>query len=133
MVLVVALALVASTGVFLTALGVVALARPPLARRFLLGFASSAAKHYLELGVRVVAGTAFVLAAPSMVGSAAVSGAGWVLLLTTGVMLCIPWRAHRAFTLRTVPHALEYLPLFGLASAAAGATLLWDVFCARAA
>ena len=133
MVLVVALAIVVMASVFLLALGASALFRPPWARRFLLGFASSPTKHYVELGIRLLVGAAFVLAAPSMVGSAVASGAGWVLLLTTGIMVFIPWRVHRAFAQRAVPQALSFLPLLGLASVAAGAALLWAVFSAGAA
>lgn len=133
MVLVVSFALVALAGAFLVALGATALVRPPLARRFLLGFASSSTKHYLELGIRLLVGAAFISAAPSMVGATVVSGAGWLLLVTTGIMFFIPWRVHRAFTQRAVPRALAYLPLMGLASLAAGATVLWAMFSAGAA
>jgi ABC-type uncharacterized transport system permease subunit len=56
MLLVVSFALVALAGAFLVALGANALVRPPLARRFLLGFASSSTKHYLELGIRLLVG-----------------------------------------------------------------------------
>jgi hypothetical protein len=129
----IALAIVVLAGLFLVALGTAALFHPPSARRFLLGFASSSTKHYVELGIRLLVGAAFVLAAPSMVGSAAASGAGWLLLLTTAVMFFVPWRVHQAFTQRTVPHALAFLPLLGLASVAAGAAVLWATFSAGAA
>ncbi len=131
--LVLSFALVFLAGAFLIAFGATALVRPPLARRFLLGFASSSTKHYLELGIRLLVGAALISAAPSMVGTAVVSGAGWLLLVTTGVMFFIPWRVHRAFTQRAVPQALAYLPLMGLVSLAAGASVLWAMFSAGAA
>ncbi len=118
-------AVVALAGAFLVALGAAALLRPPLVKRFLLGFASSCAMHYLELGIRLLVGAAFISAAPSMVGTAIVFWAGWILLVTTGVMFFIPWRVHRAFAQRAVPQALAYLPLLGLASLIAGAFVLW--------
>lgn len=133
MVLVFSFALVALAGAFLVALGATALVSPPLARRFLLGFASSSTKHYLELGTRLLVGAALICAAPRMVGTTVVSGAGWLLLVTTGVMFFMPWRVHRAFTQRAVPQALAYLPLIGLVSLAAGATLLWAMFSVGAA
>lgn len=133
MTLVVSFAIVASAGVFLLVLGVAALVRPPWVRRFLLGFAGSPTKHYLELCIRLLVGTAFISAAPSMVGSTVVSGAGWVLLVTTSVMLFMPWRTHHALAQQAVPRALAYLPLMGLASLVAGASVLWAVFSAGAA
>jgi uncharacterized protein YjeT (DUF2065 family) len=124
--------IVAVAGAFLIAFGTSALVHPPTARRFLLGFASSPTKHYLELCIRLVVGAAFICAAPGMVGTTAALLAGWLLLVTTGVMLFVPWRVHRAFAQRTVPQALAYLPLMGLASLAAGATVLWAAFSAGA-
>ena len=43
------------------------------------------------VAVRLLVGAVFIPATPSMVGSAVVSGPGWVLLVTTGVMLFISW------------------------------------------
>jgi len=133
MFLFIAFALVTSAGIFLLALGVGALVRPSLARRFLLGFAQSASKHYSELAVRFAIGAALLVAAPRMEGTVVVAGAGLVLLATTAVMLFVPWQSHRAFAQRAVPHALAYLPAIGLSSVAAGSAILWAIFSAGAA
>jgi hypothetical protein len=127
-----ALALVACAGVFLVALGLAALLRPRLARTFLLGFAASPTKHYMELAVRFAVGCALVLASPALPGAMAFSLFGWVLLATTSLMLFIPWRKHRAFAQVSVPKALRYLPAVGLASLAAGVGTLWAVTSAGA-
>ena len=118
-------ALVASAGIFLLGLGVVALVRPQSARQFLLGFAASASRHYLELAVRLAIGAALVAASPRMAASQMVAGAGWVLLATTVVMLLVPWQSHRAFAKRTVPRAMHYLPAIGVTSIVGGASILW--------
>lgn len=121
----VAVAVVAAAGVFLAILGVAALVRPRWVARFLLGFAASGARHGLELACRVAVGAALIRAAPGMAGAAVIAAAGWILLGTTAVLLCVPWRVHRAFAQRTVPRALAFLPAIGVASIAAGAGLLW--------
>jgi len=133
MVLFIALALVTTAGIFLLALGVTALVRPPMARRFLLGFAQSASKHYSELAVRFAIGAALVVASPRMAGTELVAGTGWVLLATTALMVFVPWQSHRAFAQRAVPKALAYLPAIGMSSVAAGAGILWALFVAGAA
>lgn len=122
-----ALALVGLAALFLGALGLVALLQPARAGAFLLGFAATAGRHRLELGLRLVVGAAFVAAAPRMAASAVVEAAGWVLLATTAVMVFIPWRAHRAFAQRAVPVALSRLPLLGGASLAGAAAIAWSV------
>jgi hypothetical protein len=103
-------------GLFLASLGVLSLAAPALARRFLLGFAASPLLHYSELAIRCVLGAAFLLHAPTMRFPLLFIGAGWVLLLTTAGLLLVPWRWHRRFAERSVPAALRFLPLLGVAS-----------------
>ncbi|MBN8481837.1 MAG: hypothetical protein J0L88_09645 [Xanthomonadales bacterium] len=61
-----AIGVVLVTAMFLFALGIAALLAPERARRFLLGFAGSVARHVLEMSLRVLVGAAFLLAAPRM-------------------------------------------------------------------
>jgi hypothetical protein len=117
---VLATALVAGAGLFLIGLGLLAWIRPGAAGRFLLGFAATAPRHALELGVRLAVGAAFVVAAPRTAAPALCAVAGWVLLATTAALLAVPWRVHRDFARRTVPAALRHLRLLGLAALAAG-------------
>ncbi len=119
-------------GLFLVSLGVLALARPAIVREFLLGFATTPARHYTEIAVRVAVGMALVTSAPRMAGPEWVSAGGWILLVTSLAMLLVPWRAHRAFAQRAVPRALDFLPAIGLASIAMGAAILWALHGARA-
>lgn len=118
------LALVATAGIFLCALGVVSLVSPPHAKRFLLGFAGSPSKHYAELAVRILVGSAFVMAAPHTPWPVALGVFGWVLLGTTGILLLVPWRWHHRFARWAVPEALRFLPLVGVTSLALGAIFL---------
>lgn len=128
-----ALAVVALTSLFLIGLGLLALAFPVRAQQFLLGLAGTEARHYLELLVRIVIGSAFVFAAPGMAGSGAVRAAGWVLVATTVVLLFVPWPVHRAFARRTVPKALLHLPLLALGSLVGGGTIAWSLYAGSAA
>lgn len=126
------IATVTLAGVFLLGLGLLAFMNPAVVRRFLLGFAATAARHYCELAVRIAVGTALMGAAPRMAGSETVSAAGLVLVATSLFMLLIPWRAHHAFAQRSVPQAMRFLPAIGLVSVAAGTALLWATYGAGA-
>lgn len=119
-----AILLVAALGLFLVGFGVIAWTRPSAASLFLRGFAGSAPKHYVEMAVRLAFGWALVVASSSLTGSDWISAAGWVLLITTGLMLCLPWRLHRAFTERAVPQVPFVLRTMGLISFCGGAFLL---------
>ena len=131
--LVVAKAIVGVVAVFFLVLGVIALVRPPIARGFLLGFASNALKHYAELLARVVVGGSLLLIARDSAYSTALSAFGWLLIVTTAFMALVPWRVHQRFTQSAVPKALRFLPLIGITSLVIGALLLWVIVTGSAA
>jgi hypothetical protein len=129
----VALSVVAVAGAFLALLGIAALVMPRRVKAFLLGFAATPLRHYSELAVRIVVGLAFILASPQLPASVAFLVAGAVLAGTTSVMAVLPFRLHQAFARRSVPAALPYLPLIGLASLLAGLAVAWSVYAASVA
>ena len=129
----VAIAVVFATGLFLAGLGVAALLQPQLARNLLGGFAGSAFKHYVELAVRAVVGIAFITAAQRLPGPVLFQVAGWVLLATTVVLAALPWQQHRRFARWSVPKAMAYLPVIGIASLVLGGAVLASAYAASAA
>jgi hypothetical protein len=127
MIEVIALSVVAATGLFLAALGGAGLVAPSRAGKFLLGFAGSPSKHYAELGLRFLVGGAFILSAPQARIPGAFHLFGWVLLATTAGLLLVPWRWHHRFAQRAVPAVLRFLPLVGIASLVLGGLVLWSM------
>lgn len=124
---VLASAVVVLWGLYLVGLAVASFVAPALAARFLLGFAGSALAHYLELSFRLVVGGAFLLRAHSMLFPGAFAILGWALVITTAGLVAIPWRWHRCFAQRVVPHAVRHIGLFGMASLALGGFVLLAV------
>lgn len=128
-----ALTVVVLTGLYFIALAALSLFLPVQARRFLLGFADSALKHYAELFLRLAVGAALILHAPRMLLSGAFTLFGWALLVTTACLLLIPWRWHHRFAQQTVPWASRHITLIGLASLALGGLILAAVMRGGAA
>ena len=122
-----ALSVVVLAGLYFFSLAVVSLIMPARAEVFLLGFASSAPAHYVELVLRLVVGAAFVLHAPRMQFSGAFAFFGWVLLATTACLVLVPWRLHHRFSRQAVPRATRHIALIGLASLVFGALILTAV------
>lgn len=120
----VAKGVVLAAGLYMAGLGVALLARPAGASRFLMGHASSAPLHYLEVCVRIGVGLAFVQNAPGMMAPGVFRVVGWVLVGTSAILLLVPWRWHRRMAERSVPQALKFTPLLGIASLAIGAGVL---------
>ena len=127
MLLIAAQATLLLVALYFVLLGAVSLFKPARASSFLLGFATTSRKHYVELLARVVVGFSLLTIAPKSSYSMALSAFGWLLLLTTGVMALVPWRVHQRFAQASVPRALRFLPLIGVASLALGLALAWAV------
>lgn len=128
---VVAKAIIVLAALYLLLLGAVALLRPQRAGAFLLGFATAPGKHYTELAVRVLVGGALLLLARTSPYAMPLTVFGWVLVASTAVMAVMPWQVHRRFAEASVPRALRYLPLIGVASLAMGIALLGAVLRTR--
>ena len=120
--------IISAAALYLLALGLAAGFTPRRATRFLHQFAQSAKVHYAEMIVRAAVGIALILHAPQMRFSAAFSLIGWVITLTTAVLVLLPWRWHQAIAQRAVPFALRVLPALALCSVLAGALLLYSLF-----
>ena len=133
MLLVAAQTILAAVAIFFLMLGLAALIRPSIARRFLLGFATSALKHYTELAMRFLVGASMLLVAPHSAYSSALAAFGWLLIVTTAFMTLVPWRAHHRFAAASVPKALRFLPMIGVSSLVLGGLLMWTLFTASAA
>lgn len=115
-------------GTWLIGLAGVAVAKPDRVKQFFGKFASSAFIHLFEMFVRIIVGTAFVIYSPQMKFSAVFAGFGWLLILTTAVLLFVPWKLHRRFADRSLPLVTSRMILFALVSCFGGIILLFSFF-----
>ncbi len=119
--------IVVAFGLFLIGFGVACVAAPERAVRFLSAFAQTARAHYAEQAVRLMVGVALVGYSSSTTQPEAVRLFGWIVVGTTLVLLCVPWRWHRRFAEAVVPPVLRHVTLLGVGALAAGALLLYAV------
>lgn len=120
----VAFLVVALTGVYFIAFAVASLFASAQTARFLLGFASTPALHYLELSLRFMIGGSLAVSSPKMFASTAMNIFGWILLITTICILFLPWRWHWRFAQKVVPRATHYMTAIGLCSLPLGVFIL---------
>lgn len=116
--------IVIAAGLFLIALAAVALARPALARSFLLGFAQTAAAHYMEMAGRILVGVALVVASPRMLYSQFFFWFGAALLASSVILLCLPWKWHRSMGERVLPRLVGLLGVVSPVSLLLGGLLV---------
>lgn len=120
----VAFAIVVLASLYLLVLGIASLFAPRSASRFLLGFATSRTLHLTEMLLRILVGTALVLSSPRMYSPSAFELFGWVLIVTSAVLLLLPWHWHHGFAKRAVPLFTRYIALIGVVSLVLGFVML---------
>lgn len=120
--------LIATAGVWLIGLAVAAVARPDSVKRFFDKFASSAFAHFLEMFLRLIFGVSFVYYAVRMKSPLIFTAFGWLLIVTTAVLVFVPWKLHRKFADRSLPMVNKWMTLFGAVSFLVGAFILYSYF-----
>ncbi len=128
-----ALAVVVLAAVYLIGLAAASVFAPAQTARFLDGFAGSARAHYTEIGLRLLVGAALVVAAPSLLYRDVFYLFGWIVVVTSVLLLLLPWRWHRRFARIVVPPLTRRVWLFGLLSLPLGGVLLFAVLWPRVA
>jgi hypothetical protein len=125
---VVAAVVVVAFGLSLIAFPGVAFAKPAIAERCLTAFASSARTHYVEQVFRLLVGAALVVRSPTMWQPKMFWLVGWAIVVSSTVLLCVPWQWHHRLGERVRPLVVRYLRLYAVGSFAFGALLLYGVF-----
>lgn len=112
--------IVVLAGIWLIGLAIVAFVKPDLVKIFFGNFASSAFTHFLEMFLRLIVGAAFVIYAAEMKFSVVFTAFGWLLIVTTAVLMFVPWKLHRRFADRSLPMVNKWMTLFGFVSFVGG-------------
>jgi hypothetical protein len=119
--------LVVAFGVFLVGLAALIAIRPRLAERFIRSFASSARAHYAEQALRLIAGGALVMFAPSMWYPDVFRLFGWLIVVTAVALLLLPWRWHYEYGKWAIPLVIRHMKLFALGAVALGLLVFYGV------
>ena len=128
----VAAVVVVGFGLLLIVLTGVAFAKPAIAERFLMRFASSARTHYVEQVFRLLIGAALVVLSPAMWQPTMFWLVGWAIVVSSAALMCIPWQWHHRFGERLLPIVVRHLRLYAVGSLAFGALILYGVFAGGA-
>ena len=118
---------VIASGLALIAFPGVAFAKPAIAGRFLAAFASSARTHYAEQVLRLIAGAALVVRSQIMWQPKMFWLVGWAIVVSSAVLLCVPWQWHHRLGERLLPLVVRHLRWYAAGSFAFGALLLYGV------
>src|SRR5277367_1181325 len=125
-------AILVAFGFFLVGLTVVVFAKPAVAERFFMAFASSARTHYTEQSVRLVIGASLVIRS-GIIRSGAMWQpkvfwlVGWGIVLSSLVLILTPWQWHDRFGEEVRPRLIRHMKLFAVGLLAFGVLLICGV------
>ena len=121
-------AILVTFGLFLVGLTVVVFARPSVAERFFMSFASSARAHYTEQVVRLLIGAALIIRSAAMWQPKVFWFVGWAIVFSSLVLILTPWQWHHRFGERVLPIIIRRIKLFAIGLLAFGVLLIYGVF-----
>lgn len=127
MTLLAAIILVAYGLAFIGFTGVVFVA-PARAKRFLGLFASSARAHYVEMAFRLLLGASLIVLSPTIWPANIVRVIGWAIVLSSTVLLLMPWQWHHRIGNRVLPTLVRRMRLYAVGVFVVGCLLLYVVF-----
>ena len=127
MIEIIAMLIVIVAALFLIGLSAFTFFAPAFIARFLNGFASSSRVHYLEMLARLTAGSALIIYSPRMLFSNIYWLFGWAIVISTAILIVLPWQWHNRFAQKALPPLTSKVWLFGIFSLPLGAVILFSV------
>jgi hypothetical protein len=121
-------AILVAFGFFLFGLTVVVFAKPAVAERFFMSFASSARTHYTEQIVRLLIGASLIIRAGAMWQPKVFWLVGWAVVLSSLVLILTPWQWHDRFGEAVRPMVIRHMKLFAVGLLAFGLLLIYGVW-----
>ena len=97
-------------GALCIAASVVLILRPTATHAALNWFASTVRAHVIEQAARLLLGASLVLTAPAMWQPVLFLVIGWLIIVTSVALLCLPWRGLAA---RVMRNSRTYRPVVG--------------------
>ncbi|WP_223669596.1 hypothetical protein [Kangiella shandongensis] len=95
--------------------------------RFLEAFAKSPLYHFTEQTLRLIAGAALVTASPRMFYSDLFGIFGWVIIITSLMLIGFPWRWHRHFAQKVIPTVVRFIHIYGILCFSLGSFILYSL------
>jgi len=98
------------------------------AERFLMNFVSSARTHFMEQIFRVLLGASLVIYSSEMWQAEIFRVFGWVIVVSSVVLMLLPWQWHQRLGKIELPIIIRYMRLYAICVFSMGAVILYAVF-----
>lgn len=101
---------------FLLIMGILCFTHPSAIKDFFDIFASTQQVHFIEQLIRLVVGIALVGFAPMMIYSGFFQAFSWLIIVTSLLLMVLPWQWHQKFAQQVMPYVKNHLQLYGVLS-----------------
>jgi hypothetical protein len=119
---------VVASSCFLIGLGFLMLVKPATIERFFLSFASSSKTHLTEMFFRLLFGVSLILLSKVMWQSKVFLFFGWAVVVSSAVLVILPWQLHQRFGTRVLPLMIRFMRPYAVCVLALGLFLLYGVY-----
>ena len=109
------------------ALGGITLVRPASMEGFVTSFANSRKAHLVEMVWRLSLGVSLVLLSNNMWQPTLFLVLGWTIIVSSTLLLILPWRFHQSIGTRVIPTLVRFLRLYAVGVIGFGLLLLYGV------
>ena len=121
-------AILVAFGLFLIGVMVVVFARPAVAERFFMSFASSAQAHYAEQVVRLLVGASLIIHSAAMWQPKIFWFVGWAIAVSSLALILTPWQWHQRFGEKVRPVLIRRMKVYAVGLLAFGVLVIYAVF-----
>jgi hypothetical protein len=104
------------------------LINPAMTERFIMSFASSRQAHFTEMIFRLLFGIALMLLSKTMWQPKLFLILAWAIIVSSVVLVLLPWQFHQRFGTRVLPLLVRYMRLYALGVLAFGVLVLYGVY-----
>lgn len=112
----------------LLVLGLLCFLRPTSVQNFFDLFVATKKAHFIEQMIRLVVGLSLIRFSEMMTYSGLFYAFGWLIVVTSLLLIVLPWRWHQKFAQRVIPVVKKHLKVYGLLSLFLAVMLLYAVW-----
>ena len=101
---------------FLMVMGILCFIRPIPIQHFFDLFAATKKAHFIEQTIRLMVGLSLIHFATVMNYTGLFQLFGWLIVITSLLLILLPWQWHHQFAIRVIPKVKRHLKIYGLLS-----------------
>lgn len=120
--------IVTASALFFVGFGSVMLVKPALTERFVTSFAASRRAHFTEMFFRLLFGLSLVPISENMWQPTLFLMLAWAIIISSVVLLILPWRFHQRFGARVIPMLVRHLRLYAVGALAFGVLIIYALW-----